>query len=135
MFFADRKLNEDVNLNASFGGNKLRQDFERLQLSGSDFSIPGLETISNASQTSTDFEVSRKEINSLYGSAELAYKNYLFLKKSLTPTHGEARNIVFPTHFNRSREDQRGTEVSRYQPRRNIMQNKTQYKKFRPYKR
>ncbi|NNE47393.1 MAG: SusC/RagA family TonB-linked outer membrane protein [Rhodothermales bacterium] len=85
MFLADRKLNEDVNLNASFGGNKLRQDFERLQLSGSEFSIPGLETISNASQTSTGFDVSRKEINSLYGSAELAYKNYLFLT-------GTARN-------------------------------------------
>jgi hypothetical protein len=79
LFSADRDLTADIGLNATFGGNKLRQDFERLQLNGNDFSIPGLETISNASQTSTEYDFSAKEINSLYGSAEFSYKNYLFL--------------------------------------------------------
>ncbi|GIV58284.1 MAG: SusC/RagA family TonB-linked outer membrane protein [Rhodothermaceae bacterium] len=79
LFTADRPLTQDLHLNASVGGNKLRREFEQLSLNGSNFSIPGLETISNASQTSNGFGVSKKEINSLYGSAEFAYRDYLFL--------------------------------------------------------
>ncbi|MFQ5570271.1 MAG: SusC/RagA family TonB-linked outer membrane protein, partial [Rhodothermales bacterium] len=79
LFTANRQLNTDFGLNASFGGNKLRQDFEQLSLNGSSFSIPGLETMSNAAQTTNGISITRKEINSLYGSAELSYRDYLFL--------------------------------------------------------
>ncbi len=79
LFTAKRPLTKTLELNASFGGNKLERSFEQLSLNGSSFSIPGLETISNAAQTSNGFGVSKKEINSLYGSAEFSYQNYLFL--------------------------------------------------------
>jgi TonB-linked SusC/RagA family outer membrane protein len=75
----NRDVTEDLGVNATLGGNKMRQEYESIALSGSAFSIPGLETISNAANQSNGFDVSTKEINSVYGSAEFSYRNFAFL--------------------------------------------------------
>jgi TonB-linked SusC/RagA family outer membrane protein len=67
-------------LTAAVGGNQLSQKSEFLEVNAPQLNIPGVYNLTNArvalqsSQTDT-----RKSINSLYGSAQLGYKNVLFL--------------------------------------------------------
>ncbi|MEM1115515.1 MAG: SusC/RagA family TonB-linked outer membrane protein [Bacteroidota bacterium] len=90
LFFAQRDLTDDLSINANLGGNILFQDSETLTLGGRDFSIPGLEVVTNQGQTNIGFGVSQRQVNSLYGLAEFGYRDYLFLTAT-------ARNDWFST--------------------------------------
>ena len=68
-----------VGLNAFVGGNQMKQHTETVGGSGSQFSIPFLEQITNTQNRSVQYDISEVGINSLYGSVELSYNNYLYL--------------------------------------------------------
>ncbi|MCW9706138.1 SusC/RagA family TonB-linked outer membrane protein [Fodinibius salsisoli] len=80
----------DFGVNGFFGGSKMERSFETLNARGADFNIPFLHTISNAANTSFSQGISKSGINSLFGSAEVSYKDILFLT-------GTARNDWFST--------------------------------------
>lgn len=82
-----------VGLNAFIGGNQMQQQREALGLSGSEFAIPFLESIRNTKNLSQVYEFSELGINSLYGSLEISYNNYLYLTAT-------ARNDWFSTLSN-----------------------------------
>lgn len=81
LFSADRKINTDFSLTATFGGNQTNQKSNYNEVNAGQLNIPGIYKITNnrvpvdVSQT-----VATKKVNSLYSSAQVGYKNYLFLE-------------------------------------------------------
>lgn len=69
----------DISLSANLGGNSLYRKFESLTLSGNDFINPELEAVGSTARQNIGYGINEKKINSLYGSAQLGYKDYLFL--------------------------------------------------------
>ena len=81
MLGVDKKLSNKFSVNGLIGGNRMRQVSYVDGYNGGPFNIPFFYDISNVSTpnrgtTSRYFE---KRINSVYGSADLSYNNYLFL--------------------------------------------------------
>ena len=77
---ANRQLTSSVGLLANAGGNLLYRERENLTLSGGGgFNVSGLEVVTNQNTRSHGYGLSEKKINSLYGSAELSYNDYVFL--------------------------------------------------------
>lgn len=75
----DRNLTSSVGLQATAGGNILYRQNETLSLSGGGgFSVPGLEVVTNQNTRSHGYGKNEKQINSLYGSAELAYNDFVY---------------------------------------------------------
>jgi TonB-linked SusC/RagA family outer membrane protein len=86
-----REINSDVLLNytkkvkdfafdVSLGGNQMNQNFKSDQTQTSALAQPGLFTLANAATPLEIFTFKgRKRINSVYGSAKLSFKNYLFV--------------------------------------------------------
>ena len=80
LFSANKKLNNNFTLSGTFGGNQTRQKADFNEVNAGQLNIPGIYKITNnrvpvdVAQTTTE-----KRVNSLYGSAQVAYKNYLFL--------------------------------------------------------
>ncbi|MCY3999519.1 MAG: SusC/RagA family TonB-linked outer membrane protein [Bacteroidetes bacterium] len=75
----DRQLTSSVGIQATAGGNILWREREDLNLNGRDYSVPGLEVVTNVNSRNYGFGYSEKQINSLYGSAEIAYNEWLYL--------------------------------------------------------
>ena len=77
---ADRQLPANIAMAATVGGNILYRHREDLALSGGGgFNVPGLEVVTNQNTRSHGYGLNEKQINSLYGSAEFAYNDYLFV--------------------------------------------------------
>lgn len=85
----DRDLG-DFAVNGLFGGSSMQRQFEELNARGSEFNIPFLHTIGNAGNTTFTHGINKSGINALFGSAEVSYKDVLFLT-------GTARNDWFST--------------------------------------
>lgn len=68
-----------IGLNAFVGGNQMTQNTELVGGSGNQFNIPFLEQITNTQNRSVSYDISEEQINSLYGSVELSYNNFLYL--------------------------------------------------------
>ena len=87
---ANRQLSDALTLSANVGGNILFQDREDLRLGGQGYSIPGLQIVTNQGTATTGYSVRQRQVNSLYGLAELGYNDLLFLTAT-------ARNDWFST--------------------------------------
>ncbi len=74
----DKQFGE-FGINAFVGGNLMRRDYEYHGLSGSQLSVPFLNEITNAGTTSIGYDITKSGINSLFGSAEFSYGNFIFL--------------------------------------------------------
>ena len=80
LFNVDRQLTSRVGLVATAGGNILYRQRENLTLSGGGgFNVPGLEVVTNQNTRSHGYGFNEKQINSLYGSAEISYSDFLFV--------------------------------------------------------
>ncbi len=76
----DQSLNGSIGILGTFGGNILYREAETLTLSGGGgFNVPGLEVVSNQNTRSHGYGYNEKQINSLYGSAEFSYSDFLYL--------------------------------------------------------
>jgi len=75
----DRQLTSSIGIQASAGGNILWREREDLTLNGRNYSVPGLEVVTNVSSRNYGFNYNEKRINSFYGSAEIAYDEWLYL--------------------------------------------------------
>lgn len=90
------------NVGASY--RKLKS--ETFTNNGSDFAVPFVYNIGNAKNKGVEYLVSNQEIHSVYGTLELAWKDYLFLNGSArsdwfstlaTPGRDNKLNIVYPS--------------------------------------
>ena len=102
MIGLNKALNKDLNLVVNAGGNLMSQHSYGTNISGSGIITPRLEVINNTSVRNTTTSVYDNKINSLFGTAELAFRNYLFLNvtgrndwfSTLSP---ESNNYFYPS--------------------------------------
>ncbi|MBO0934850.1 SusC/RagA family TonB-linked outer membrane protein [Fibrella aquatilis] len=86
---ANRKFgNFGIDLTA--GGNQLYRRSDLNSVLGTDFIVRGLYVIQNTRVKDPIYNLSERKVNSLYGAAEFAYKDFLFL-------NGTVRNDWFST--------------------------------------
>ena len=75
---ANRKLG-DFAVGATFGGNTMDNTYQMLQESVTNFYVRGLYTIGNGQTKNPSYSYSRKKVNSLYGTLDLSFRDYLFV--------------------------------------------------------
>ena len=76
----DNQLTTDFSLTANLGGNHRVNSFKRNYTQIQDLAINKVYNLSNyASPPVTESGIEEYEVNSLYGSAQFGFKNYLFL--------------------------------------------------------
>ncbi len=80
----------DISIDAFVGGNQMTRSSETLSLNGSNFNIPFFHQVSNAANQTIGYGIAEEGINSLFGSINIGYNNYLFLT-------GTARQDWFST--------------------------------------
>ena len=79
MVTANGSLSEDFKGTLSLGANKFTRSWEKTATIGRNMDVPGLYTIENAGLVIPSYDIIRKEIQSVYMTGQLAYKNYIFL--------------------------------------------------------
>ena len=80
----------DFGIDLTAGGNQMQQTYDDLGASVTNFYVRDLYTIGNGQIKNPFYNYSKKRVNSLYGSAEFSYKDYLYLNAT-------ARNDWFST--------------------------------------
>jgi TonB-linked SusC/RagA family outer membrane protein len=82
---ANRDLSDNLNMVVNVGGNMSKRTYEGMVNSGRNFKIPTKFFINNLNEIGTpqEFPQSIKKVNSLYGSVNLAYDNFLYLDGSV----------------------------------------------------
>lgn len=92
----------DFGLNVNVGGNHMyrRSDLNSVQVT--DFIVRGLYTVQNGRAKDPFYDLRERAVNSLYGSAEVNYKQFLYLSGTLRndwfSTLSEAnRSIMYPS--------------------------------------
>jgi TonB-linked SusC/RagA family outer membrane protein len=73
------KVGTDFVITPNLGANLRKQEAEMSQLIGNDLAVPFTYSITNAKNKTVNYTDFNQEIQSVYGTLELAYKNYLFL--------------------------------------------------------
>ncbi len=77
-------------IDVTAGGNQLKQVYDNIGTSVTNFYVRDLYTIGNGQTKNPFYNYSEKRVNSLYGAVEFSYANYLFLNVT-------ARNDWFST--------------------------------------
>lgn len=100
----EKQIVSGFHISAFAGGNQMRQVYQQQNTSGGPFNIPFFYDISNISPTSVKISspYTEQRINSLYGSVDLAWKDYLFMNltgrndwfSTLSPKNN---NIFYPS--------------------------------------
>lgn len=92
----------DFGLNVNFGGNHMyvRSDLNSVQVT--DFVVRGLYTVQNGRAKDPIYDLRERAVNSLYGTAELNYKQFLFLTANVrndwfSTLSKENRSILYPS--------------------------------------
>src|SRR5690554_4814060 len=89
-------------LNLNLGGNQMYRKLTRNNVLVNDFYTRDLYTIGNGRQRDPIYNFSERQVNSLYGAAEVSYREFLFLNgtvrndwfSTLSP---ENRSILYPS--------------------------------------
>ena len=99
---ADKDLSDDFGLGVTIGGNRLyrRADLNRVNVT--DFVIRDLYTVQNGRVKDPFYNLSERSVNSLYGSADISFKETFYLTgtlrndwfSTLSPAN---RSILYPS--------------------------------------
>ncbi len=76
----NHKLTNDFSNNLNLGLHRESQHINGLHYNGSQFGLPGFYYIANTASQSQGRDVYRKEINSVFGSYQLSFRDYAFLE-------------------------------------------------------
>jgi TonB-linked SusC/RagA family outer membrane protein len=92
----------DFNVNAFVGANRMRRQDESISANGQRFNVPFFHAINNTVIRNFGYGFSEWGINSIFGSAEVSYKNYLFLtgtvrKDWFSVLDPEFNSITYPS--------------------------------------
>jgi TonB-linked SusC/RagA family outer membrane protein len=98
---ADREFG-DFGVNVNLGGNQMRRRSDLNSVQVTDFIVRGLYTVQNGRAKDPLYDLRRRGVNSLYGSAEVSYKNLLYLTGTLrndwfSTLSAENRSILYPS--------------------------------------
>ncbi|MFD2287518.1 SusC/RagA family TonB-linked outer membrane protein [Pedobacter petrophilus] len=76
----DKKISQDLHLNANVGGSQMRNAYKKSELRADGLAIPGLFSLTNnLSPLVSVPDTARYRINSFYAALSFSFKNYLFL--------------------------------------------------------
>jgi len=92
----------DFGMDVSFGGNQRYSRFDQNVVFVQDFVVKDIYTVTNGRIKDPFYDLQEKKINSLYGAAEISYKDFLYLNltgrndwfSTLSP---ENRSILYPS--------------------------------------
>ena len=92
----------DFGVNMTVGGNQMYRRFDSYSTQVTDFVVRGLYTVQNGRLKDPTYDLSERGVNSLYGSAEVNYKKFLYLNatvrndwfSTLSPAN---RSILYPS--------------------------------------
>jgi TonB-linked SusC/RagA family outer membrane protein len=96
------KTFSDFSVNAFVGGNRMRRNYEELQLNGNGFNVPFEGFINNTVTRTWGYGISESGINSLFGSLQLGFKDILFLTGTarqdwFSVLNPESNSILYPS--------------------------------------
>ncbi len=80
----------DVGINLTLGGNQMQRRSDVNSVQVTDFVVRDLYTVQNGRAKDPFYDLSQRAVNSLYGSAEISFKRFLYL-------NGTHRNDWFST--------------------------------------
>jgi TonB-linked SusC/RagA family outer membrane protein len=80
----------DIAVTVNLGGNQMRRRLDVNSVQVTDFVVRDLYTVQNGRAKDPTYDLQERGVNSLYGSAELNYKEFIYLNATL-------RNDVFST--------------------------------------
>ena len=91
-----------IGVNAFVGGNRMRSTSEFISADGTGFNTPLFPAITNANAKNYGYGYGKMGINSLYGSAEVSYNNYLFITATaredwFSTLNPENNSILYPS--------------------------------------
>jgi TonB-linked SusC/RagA family outer membrane protein len=92
----------DFGIDVTLGGNQMQQIFDRVSTSVTNFYVRGLYSISNGQTKSPNYDYSKKKVNSLYGSTEFSFRNFLYLTVTgrndwFSTLNTESNNYLYPS--------------------------------------
>ena len=79
LFMSNFKLKEKFDISLNLGGNMQKYTSRKVGNRGYEFIVPNLHVINNIKSLNYIFDLSESAINSIYGSGQVAYNNYLFI--------------------------------------------------------
>ncbi len=79
LFIGFNKTFGDFAVDALVGGNRMRRTSEGLRGGGNDLVVPFFHSLRNVAAPSVGYDFSELGINSIFGSANIGYRNFLFL--------------------------------------------------------
>ncbi|MEI6276897.1 MAG: SusC/RagA family TonB-linked outer membrane protein [Prolixibacteraceae bacterium] len=93
---------KDFNIDVTLGGNQMYRKLDRNNVLVQDFYSRGLYTLGNGRQLSPIYDISERQVNSVYGAAEISYKGYLYFNGTLrndwfSTLSKENRSILYPS--------------------------------------
>lgn len=80
----------DFGIDVTVGGNQMQQIYDNMSTAVTNFYVRDLYTIGNGQIKNPNYSYAKKKVNSIYGSAEFSYKNFLYVNVT-------ARNDWFST--------------------------------------
>lgn len=92
----------DFGIDVTLGGNQLLQVSDNVSTAVTNFYVRDLYTIGNGQVKSPNYNYSKKKVNSIYGSAELSYKNFLYLNVTgrndwFSTLNPESNSYLYPS--------------------------------------
>jgi TonB-linked SusC/RagA family outer membrane protein len=98
----DKTFADILNVSAFVGGNIMQYYSDILTNTGRDQVIPGIESITNYSNNIVEAALYRKQVNSLYGAINLAWKDVVFIDFTLrndwsSTLSKENRSYLYPS--------------------------------------
>ncbi len=91
-----------VAVNVNVGGNQMYRKISRHNVFVQDFYTRNLYSIGNGRLRDPAYDISERKVNSLYGSAEVSFRDYLFLNGTVrndwfSTLSSENRSILYPS--------------------------------------
>lgn len=92
----------DFGVNLTLGGNQMYRKLTNNNVLVDDFYTRGLYTLGNGRQLSPIYSITERQVNSVYGAAEVSYREFLYLNGTLrndwfSTLSPENRSISYPS--------------------------------------
>ena len=92
----------DFGVNATLGGNQMKRRSDNNSVQVTDFVVRDLYTVQNGRSKDPLYDLSERAVNSVYGSAEVSYKEFLYLNGTIrndwfSTLSPENRSILYPS--------------------------------------
>ncbi len=92
----------DFGVNATLGGNQMKRRSDNNSVQVTDFVVRDLYTVQNGRAKDPLYDLSERAVNSVYGSAEVSYKDFIYLNGTLrndwfSTLSPENRSIMYPS--------------------------------------